>query len=217
MGERKSYIEKESKMKMEYNQEKKEIILDRELNRLDRFVLDFCNLLKGYVIVSGYVSILLGRSRATEDIDLLVPDMNHEKFRTLWNKVHENGFECINVSDSKEAFDALKEHAIRFAKKSKPVPNIEFKMIKNDLDTYSYENKIKVILKDGNLFVSPLEVQIAYKLFLAAEGADEELILDKDIEDARHLYQLFKDKINKDELLIFINKLNVQKKLKWLK
>ena len=54
--------------------------------------------------------------------------------------------------------------------------------IKNDLDKYSYENKIKVILGEKILFISPLELQIAYKLFLAAEGLEKELQSDKDIE-----------------------------------
>jgi len=84
------------------------------------------------------------------------------------------------------------------------------------LDKYSFENKIKVFLGDNKINISPLELQIAYKLFLAADGTDEELQSDKDIEDVRHLYKLFKEKINKEELLVFINKLNVKKRLRFL-
>ena len=62
---------------MEYNPLKKELKLDRKISDLDKFVLDFCNLLERYVLVSRYVSILLGRSRATEDIDLLIPKNEH--------------------------------------------------------------------------------------------------------------------------------------------
>ena len=201
---------------MDYNKEKREIKLDRELNKLDGFVLDFVNLLNKYVIVSGYVSILLGRSRATEDVDLLIPEINEKEFHDLWKKIHENGFECLNTSKVVEGFDMLKEHAIRFAIIGKPIPNIEFKIIKTDIDKYSYEKKIKVVLSHGEIFISPIELQIAYKLFLATDGTDEELLSDKDIEDARHLYKLFNEKINKEELLIFINKLNVKNKLRLL-
>lgn len=201
---------------MEYNPEKKEVILNRELNELDKFVIDFCKILDDYVIVSGYVSILFGRSRATEDVDLLIPPMNFEEFDKLWKKIEKNGFECINTLDIQEAFDMLKEHAIRFARKT-PVPNMEFKIIKNDFDDYSLKNKIKVLIHKDALFVSPLEMQIAFKLFLAADGTDEELRTDKDVEDARHLYGLFEDKINKDELLKIIDKLDIRKKLDWLK
>lgn len=202
---------------MEYDIDKKEIALNRELNNLDRFVIKFCKLLKEYVIVSGYVSILFGRTRATEDIDLLVPYMKKDEFEKLWKKIYKEGFECINTQDLKEAFEFLQDHAIRFFLKSeKPIPNIEFKMIKNELDEYSFQNKIKVIIKNDILFVSSIEMQIAFKLFLSADGTADELSSDKDIEDARHLYKIFKDKINKDEMMSLINKLKVEKKIRWL-
>jgi len=201
---------------MKYNKERKEIILDKELNKIDKFTFDFVKLLNEYVIVSGYVSILLGRSRATEDVDLLVPKMNYNEFEDLWKKFEENGFECMNTSSIQESFNMLGEHAIRFFKKGKPIPNIEFKIIKTDLDRYSFENRIKVVINDKVFFISPLELQIAYKLFLAADGTDEELKADKDIEDARHLYKLFKEKINKDEFNEFVSKLEVKKRMRLL-
>lgn len=204
---------------MIYNKDKKEIISERELNDLDKFALEFTSIIKkyaDYVIVSGYVSILLGRSRATEDIDLLIPNIKLKEFILLWDDLKKEGFECINTSNPEGAWNMLKEHAIRFFK-GIPIPNIELKIIKNDLDKYSYENKIKVILDNKILFISQLELQIAYKLFLAAEGLEKELQSDKDIEDAKHLYTIFKDKINKEELLYFSKKLNVEGKLKLLK
>lgn len=49
------------------------IVLDRELNELDSLVLEFIKCLQSrYVIVAGYVAILLGRSRTTDDIDIIV-------------------------------------------------------------------------------------------------------------------------------------------------
>ena len=198
---------------MNYLPEKREIILDRELNKLDRFVINFCSLLEKYtkyVIVSGYVSIVLGRSRATEDVDLLVPRMEFSNFVEMFNNFLNKGYDCINTTNPKEAFEMLDETAIRFFKQGNPLPNIEFKFIKNDLDEYSFENRLKLVLNEGTLFISPLELQIAYKLFLSSEKAD------KDIEDARHLYKIFQDKINKETLAIFIRKLNVEKRFKEL-
>jgi hypothetical protein len=193
---------------MEYDKDKKEIILNRVINDLDEFVLDFTKILgKKYVVVSGYVSILFGRSRATEDIDLLVPDTGKDEFLALWKKIHDSGFECLNTSKPDEAFDSLNEYAIRFARKGKPVPNMEFKKITNDIQKYSFDNKLIVQLKKGQLYISPLEMQIAYKLFLGSE---------KDIEDAKHIYSLFEEKINKDELLYLANKLKVTDKLKFM-
>ena len=193
---------------MEYSEKDGTIRFHRKLSELDKFVLDFTSLLDEYVVVSGYVSILFGRSRATEDIDLLIPKIDINKFQLIWEKIHNKGFECLNTEKADEAFKLLDEHAIRFAKKGKPVPNIEFKIMKNDVDAYSYENKIKVIMDKGELFISPIEMQIAYKLFLGSE---------KDIEDAKHLYDLFLEKINKDELSYLIDKLNVRDRLDIIK
>ncbi|PIN89950.1 hypothetical protein COU60_02555 [Candidatus Pacearchaeota archaeon CG10_big_fil_rev_8_21_14_0_10_34_76] len=188
---------------MEYNPERRELKLSKKNNELDTFVLDFVGLLKDYVVVSGYVSILTGRSRATEDIDLLIPSLNFEEFEEYWKKFEKAGFECLNTSKEKEAFDMLKDHAIRFARKGKPIPNMEFKVITNDVQKYSLNHKIKVILGHKEMFISPFEMQIAYKLFLGSE---------KDLEDAKHIYVLFKENLNNDELLNLLNKLNVTDK-----
>lgn len=74
------------------------------------------------------------------------------------------------------------------------------KFVKNDLDGYSLENRTYVKLADKSLYLSPLELQIPYKLFLGSE---------KDIEDARFLFKLFKDNLNIVLLKMFLNKLKV--------
>ena len=192
---------------MEYDCDKKEIILGRTLSDLDKFVLDFLGILErhlDYVVVSGYVSILLGRSRATEDVDLLVPEMSEEKFKNLWDDFCKEGFECMNTSNILEALDMLKGHAIRFFR-GKPLPNIEFKKMKNKLDIYSFKNRWKVKVDGREIYISPIELQIAYKLFLGSG---------KDLEDAKHLYDLFKERLDKEKLVFFIDKLKVNDKFK---
>lgn len=194
---------------MEYNSNKKEIKLNRKISELDKFVIDFCSLLDKYVLVSGYVSILFGRSRATEDIDLLIPEMNSEEFNRLWKKIYGSGFECVNTDIPKEAFEIINnEHNIRFSRKGKPIPNMEFKLIKNKIHEYSFKNKIKVIMGKNSIYISPLEMQIAYKLMLGKRGNN------KDLEDAKHLYELFKENLNNTELLRLIKELNVEKEFR---
>ena len=50
------------------------IEFEKELNNLDKFTIAFTQILNeskiNYALVSGYVSILFGRNRASEDIDL---------------------------------------------------------------------------------------------------------------------------------------------------
>jgi len=203
---------------MEYDSTAGEIKLEKELNELDKFVMDFVSILERYtkyVIVSGYVSIILGRSRASEDVDFLIPEMNPQKFLTLFEDLQKNGFECANTSIVEEAFKMLDKHAIRFYKDI-PVPNIEFKKISNKIHREAFDNRLSVKLKEKTLFISPLELQIAYKLSLMAKGDIEELSSDKDFEDAKHLYEMFKDKLNKDKLLYFVGMFKVEDKWRLL-
>jgi len=203
---------------MEYNANEKKIVLDRELNSLDKFVVDFCSLLEEYVIVSGYVSILFGRSRGTEDVDLLIPRKKEEEFFKIFEKIEKDGFECLNTSKkgfeclntSKkgEAFEMLKEHAIRFSRKSKPAPNMKFKMVKNDIENYSLKNKILVEIDNKKIYISPLEMQIAYKLDLGSY---------KDLEDAKHIYTLFEEKLDKKELDRLVEKFGKEEEFEEIK
>ncbi len=196
------------------------IISNKVINKLDRFAINFINVLEKYspyVIVSGYVSILLGRSRASEDIDLLVPKMEFSKFKQLFDDLLSSGYECANTSIVREAFDMLKVHAIRFFEKGFPIPNMEFKQIENDIHKYSFENRIKMVLNEKTLFISPLEIQIAYKLSLMADGSVEEISSDKDFEDAKHIYLGFKEHLNMEKLKYFVKLFRVEHKWELLK
>ncbi|MDI6737809.1 MAG: hypothetical protein QME12_04815 [Nanoarchaeota archaeon] len=65
------------------------IEINRELSDLDLFAIDFIKVLKKhtrYVIISGYVSILLGRARASEDIDIIIPKMRIPDFLQLFSE-----------------------------------------------------------------------------------------------------------------------------------
>jgi len=66
------------------------------------------------------------------------------------------------------------------------------------------------------LYISPLELQIAYKLSIISKGDFEEISSDKDFEDAKHIYEYFKDKLNKERLLYYINMLKVGRIWEWL-
>tara|TARA_Y100000310_G_scaffold167817_1_gene167763 strand:- start:1008 stop:1694 length:687 start_codon:yes stop_codon:yes gene_type:complete len=207
-------------LEMEYDVDKKEIVIDKELNILDKFTLMFVEILQkhiDYVLVSGYVSILLGRSRSSEDVDLLVPSMDFSNFVIFFNDLMNRGYECANTSNVKEAYDMLSSHAIRFYEKDRPLPNMEFKVISNEIHQNAFDNRISVVFGDNKLFISPLELQIAYKLSLMADGNVDELSSDKDFEDAKHLYELFKGKLNNEEMLRLVSKFRVEDKWNFLK
>ena len=204
---------------MKYDNQKGEIYSDKIINELDRFVFDFLNILEKhseYVIVSGYVSIVLGRTRASEDVDLLIPRMNFDKFHQLFNDINKNDFECLNTSDVREAFEIWQQHAIRFSRGGMPIPNMEFKMINNEIQEDAFRNRINLILENKTIYISPLELQIAYKLSIISQGNFEEISSDKDFEDAKHIYEYFKDKLNKDKLSYYIELFKVHEAWRWL-
>ena len=65
---------------------KRTIRLDKEINELDELVFKFVKILEtytSYVIVSGYVAILLGRDRGTEDIDIIIPKLDKQKLSVI--------------------------------------------------------------------------------------------------------------------------------------
>ncbi len=180
---------------MEYYPDKKELKLNRELSNLDRLVLKFIKILEKYaeyVIISGYVSILLGRSRATEDVDLFIKPISFEKFSELYNELKKRGFWCLNAEKPWEVFSYLKDGlAIRFAEEGKSIPNFEVKLIKKNDDPF--EDSINVILSTGEaLKISSLERQIAFKRYYLSS--------DKDMEDALHVEEIFKEKIDYNKI-----------------
>ncbi len=180
-----------------------EIRFSRELSKLDNFVLSFGDALSKnkikYVIVSGYIAILFGRSRISEDVDFLIECIPFEKFLKFWAEI-ELKYKCLNTSGKGYLEKNL---AIRMAKKGSFIPNAEIKFVKSDLDRYSLEHRKHVKLGSGSLFISPLELQIPYKLFLGSE---------KDIEDARFLYRLFKENLDAGVLTKFLIKLKIPSK-----
>lgn len=184
----------------------KEIIFEKNLNDLDKFTISFTSVLNKlkikYVVVSGYVSILFGRNRSSEDIDLIIEKINFEKFKELWKELEEE-FECVITEDCKKSYDdyLAEGYSLRFSEKGKFVPNMEVKFPKTELDRWTLDNRLKILFNKNLLFISKIEVQIPFKLFLGSE---------KDIEDARYLYEIFYNKLNNKLMSDFNRKLNIE-------
>ncbi len=184
-------------MKKLYKIEKETIIIKRNLDELDKFVKDFLEILKkhsDYLIVSGFVSISTGRTRATEDVDILVPVLTKEKFEELFNDLIENNFWCYQGNNSKEVYSYIKNmDNIRFARKDEMFPNIEFIPIDKSRKAkyYEFSHPQKIKIKDFEFKIPPLEFEILYK----------EIILTgkKDIADAKHLRTFFSEILDENK------------------
>ncbi len=184
---------------MEYDKDKKEIRINKVLNELDKLVIRFLDILKkhvDYVIISGYISILLGRSRATEDVDVFIRRISFEEFFNLYQELKKDGFWCLNAEEPMEIFSYLRDGlAIRFSREGKPTPNFEIKFPKREIDKETFEDFIIVILTNANntkIKISSLERHIAFKRYY--------LKSDKDIEDSVHIEELFKGKIDYEKV-----------------
>jgi len=175
---------------MQFINERK-IKLEKPLSDLDKLVIRFTNLIKehtDYVIISGYVAILLGRSRGTEDVDLFIKPIPKPLFLTLYHHLKTSGFWCLNAESDDEVYSYLEEGlALRFALQGETIPNFELKIAKKRIDQEVFEDFIEVETKEGILNISSLERQIAFKRYY--------LKSEKDLEDARHIEESFKDHI----------------------
>ncbi|MCX6665266.1 MAG: hypothetical protein NT038_04300 [Euryarchaeota archaeon] len=185
------------------------IIFNRELSLLDHFVIDFVKLLDkhhvNYVIVSGYVAIVFGRSRNTENVDVIVEKTSQAIFNVLWSDVIKR-YDCVNTSDPNDAYvEYLSEGCgIRFANKGSFIQNIELKFVHGDDDCISITQAKTLVLNGNSLRISPLEMQIAYKMYLGS---------DKDFEDAKFLFDLLREQLDVGKLNTFIASFRIKKTL----
>jgi hypothetical protein len=178
---------------MDIKFEDNEIILNKEPSTIDALVLDFSKILKRnnikHVLISGYIPILFGKNGEIDDIDILIQNISFEKFLKLWLEI-ENTYDCKNTNDPVDAYNAyLKNyHSVSISKKEGHFPYLKIKIIKNEIDRYVLKYRKIIRLGEGQLYISPVEMEISYNL---SRG------LEKEIEDARFLYNLFNDKLDK--------------------
>ena len=176
----------------------------KELDALDRLVLDFIKLIPfDYVIISGYTAILFGRARTTEDVDLFVNPKSEEEFSEFCSRLSRTDFSFLNADSCHDAYDMLNEGlSLRIVYKGELYPNFELKLPKSNTAKISLADKITIVLDQGTIFIGPLELQIPFKLYLGS---------DKDFADARHLYKVFKDKLNTDKFKYFLKEMHISK------
>jgi len=175
------------------------MIVIREIsdrNILDQFCEEFCAIVERhcqYIIVSGFLAIASGRTRGTEDIDMIIERINLEQWKIIFNELDKRGFICMQTSSFEEAYDYLKDNtSIRFTRKDKPLPEMEIKFAKDILDKYQLDNRLKIKLTGLDVWFSSVNVNIAFK--------EELLKSQKDLEDARHLRIVFNEDLNEEEI-----------------
>lgn len=173
--------------------------MDRQIadrNVLDIFCEEFCAIVETYckyIVVSGFLAIASGRTRGTEDIDMIIEKIPLHVFQKLFWQLEKNSFVCMQSASPEEAYDYLKENlSLRFTKKDKPLPEMEVKFSKDLLDDYQLSHRVKLPLTGLNIWFSNVNINVAFK--------EELLKSKKDLEDARHLRIVFKEIVDEKEI-----------------
>lgn len=167
-------------------------------NILNAFVRDFVQVLDNqkirYIIVSGFVAISHGRSRGTEDIDLIIERIPQTDFFLLHTNLLKAGFECLQGDNASELYeDYLSEQlSLRYVRKGGFVPEMELKLAKDQLDKEQLRERTKLPLTRLPFFFSSIETNLAFK--------EELLKSPKDLEDARHLRIIYAEKIDEKKV-----------------
>jgi len=167
-------------------------------NILDKFTEDFCSIVDKhakYIIVSGFVAIASGRARSTEDIDMILEKMPLEKFIDLYKDLDKNGFECMQSSIPKDIFEYLvKGDNIRYTRKENKMfpPEMDIHFAKDEIDELQLKERQKLDFTNLEVWFSSIESNIAFK--------EELLGTDKDIEDAKHLRNIYQGKFSEEKV-----------------
>jgi hypothetical protein len=181
------------------------LVVEREPNQLDELAIAFSHVLDQFdiecVYIAGYVSILAGRARSTEDVDVLIERIDEETAKELATTLDEAGFwgPAMPLTSMYEMLD--NGDNIWVAPTDQVTPHLEIKFVRDEFDHASLENAITARIGDETIPIGPLELQIAYKLHLGAQ---------KDIEDAVHLYTLFEESLSVPRLEEWVTRLDVE-------
>src|SRR3989338_1366311 len=168
----------------------------KDRNILDKFCEEFCAIVEKhckYIVVSGFLAIASGRTRGTEDIDMIIEKLDFDKFKLLFQDLTKNGFVCMQSSSAEEVYDYLKDNtSVRFTWKDKELPEMEVKFAKDNLDEYQLKKRVKLELTGLDVWFSNVNVNIAFK--------EELLKSSKDLEDARHLRIVYAEQVDEKEI-----------------
>lgn len=169
----------------------------QDKNILEKFAEEFCSIVDKhckYIVVSGFVAIASGRTRATEDIDMIIERISKEKFADLHDELVKNGFECLQSSNVDDLYDYLKNgDSIRYVREGTYLPpEMEIKFAKDEIDSLQLTTRTKLKFTDLNIWFSSIDMNIAFK--------EEWLKGNKDMEDAKHLRMIYKEDISEENI-----------------
>src|SRR3989338_5745008 len=108
--------------------------------------------------------------------------------------VIDSGFECMQSAKAEIIYKdyLVNGDSVRYTRIGEFLPEMEIKFAKDSLDEHQLKTRQKLDFTGMNVYFSSIESNIAFK--------EEYLKSDKDLEDAKHLRIIYKDKINEEEI-----------------
>ncbi len=170
-------------------------------NILDQFCEQFCAIVEQhckYIVVSGFLAIASGRTRGTEDIDMIIERLDKDHFFSFFKDLNSHGFVCMQTANQEEAYAYLAENlSLRFTRRNQELPEMEIKFAKDAIDAYQLNHRVKLELTGLNVWFSNVNINVAFK--------EELLKSKKDLEDARHLRIVYAEQIDEQEIKLVKN------------
>lgn len=186
------------------------LVVDRAPNELDELAMRFSEILDGlaieHVFVAGYVTILAGRSRGTEDIDVLVERLGRDEVAALVDELERH--DLWGPATPLQRMGEMLEDHIWIARTGEVIPHLEVKYVSDRFDRASLSNRIAASVGGATIPIGPIELQIAYKLRLGTRT---------DLEDAAHLHRLLEESLSTTTLEGWVNELDVGEEYERLK
>lgn len=178
--------------------------VDREPNVLDALAIECSAIFDqheiDHVFVAGYVAILSGRARATDDIDLIIERTTPEVLSQVADAFESSGF-WGPATPLTDIHAVLEEGGrIWIAREDTTTPHLDITFPSDRYHRASLTNSIPARIGDATIPIGPLELQIAYKLNLGGRT---------DFEDAAHLFLLFEETLSTQKLEYWVEELGV--------
>jgi len=188
------------------------LVVDRAPNRLDELAIGFSRILSrldiDHVFVAGYVAILSGRARSTEDIDVFIERCSASRVDSLVEELESEGYWGPAMPLSETYGNLSNGTNIWVAPDGEMSPHLEVKFPNDEYDAASLENAISAHIGGETIPIGPLELQIAYKLSLGTRT---------DLEDAAHLHAVLGESLSSDRLGQWTRALDVEDRYDRLK
>lgn len=189
------------------------LVIDRELSEFDRRAFAFFDLLDevgiDYLVVSGYLLLLTGRQRMTEDVDLILSLQTSDRLDELVTRLGEEGY-VANPPPLDRLPEFIEEGHVGVHAKGARVPTFDLSLGDTQIERDAFADSLSVEVSGQTLHVTPFEQQIAYKLSMLHDPSDHTAM---DFLDALHLYRLFEDQLDMDSLRNYVHRLNAAEAL----